>query len=47
MLFHRLALSKDKAGVLAIAEKGAEIQKPEDMMKEPLEKLIEIENDEI
>jgi predicted nuclease of restriction endonuclease-like (RecB) superfamily len=35
MLFHRLALSKDKAGVLEIAEKGAEIQKPEDLMKEP------------
>ena len=35
MLFHRLALSKDKAGILAIAEKGAEIQKPEDIIKEP------------
>ena len=34
MLFHRLALSKDKAEVLAIAEKGAEIQKPEDIIKE-------------
>jgi len=34
MLFHRLALSKDKAGVLAIAEKGAEIQKPEDIIKD-------------
>jgi predicted nuclease of restriction endonuclease-like (RecB) superfamily len=34
MLFHRLALSKDKAGVLAIAEKGAEVQKPEDIIKE-------------
>jgi len=34
MLFHRLALSKDKEGVLAIAEKGAEIQKPEDIIKE-------------
>ncbi|MDR0230736.1 MAG: PDDEXK nuclease domain-containing protein [Dysgonamonadaceae bacterium] len=34
MLFHRLALSKDKKGVLAIAEKGAEIQKPEDIIKE-------------
>ncbi len=34
MLFHRLALSKDKAGVLAIAEKGAEIQKAEDIIKE-------------
>ena len=32
MLFHRLALSKDKAGVLALAEKGAEIQKPEDIL---------------
>jgi predicted nuclease of restriction endonuclease-like (RecB) superfamily len=35
MLFHRLALSKDKAGVLALAEKGAEIQKPEDIIREP------------
>jgi len=34
MLFHRLALSKDKKGVLAIAERGAEIQKPEDIIKE-------------
>jgi len=34
MLFHRLALSKDKEGVLAIAEKGAEIEKPEDIIKE-------------
>jgi predicted nuclease of restriction endonuclease-like (RecB) superfamily len=34
MLFHRLALSKDKAGVLAIAEKGTEVQKPEDIIKE-------------
>jgi predicted nuclease of restriction endonuclease-like (RecB) superfamily len=34
MLFHRLALSKNKAGVLAIAEKGAEVQKPEDIVKE-------------
>lgn len=30
MLFHRLALSKDKAGVLKIAEKGIEMQEPED-----------------
>ena len=30
MLFHRLTLSKDKAGILVIAEKGAEVQKPED-----------------
>jgi predicted nuclease of restriction endonuclease-like (RecB) superfamily len=35
MLFHRLALSKDKSGVMEIAEKGAEIQKPEDIIKEP------------
>jgi predicted nuclease of restriction endonuclease-like (RecB) superfamily len=35
MLFHRLALSKDKEGVLKLAEKGAEIQIPEDILKEP------------
>jgi len=35
MLFHRLALSKDKAGVLEIAKKGVEVQKPEDIIKEP------------
>jgi predicted nuclease of restriction endonuclease-like (RecB) superfamily len=34
MLFHRLALSKDKAGILTIAKKGAEVQKPEDIVKE-------------
>ena len=34
MLFHRLALSKNKAGVLAIAKKGSELQKPEDIIKE-------------
>lgn len=35
MLFHRIALSKDKKGVLEIAEKGQEIQKAEDILKEP------------
>jgi predicted nuclease of restriction endonuclease-like (RecB) superfamily len=35
MLFHRLTLSKDKAGVLGIAESGAEIQKPADIIKDP------------
>ena len=35
MLFHRLALSKDKKGVLALAEKGAEVHTPEDILKEP------------
>jgi len=35
MLFHRLALSKDKAGVLEIAEKGSEVQKPADLLKDP------------
>ncbi|QEC51484.1 uncharacterized protein DUF1016 [Anseongella ginsenosidimutans] len=35
MLFHRLALSKDKPGVLAIANKGVDIQKPEDIIKDP------------
>ncbi|PIQ22580.1 MAG: hypothetical protein COW65_02375 [Cytophagales bacterium CG18_big_fil_WC_8_21_14_2_50_42_9] len=35
MLFHRLALSKDKAGVLDIAEQGVEVQKAEDIIKDP------------
>lgn len=35
MLFHRLALSKDKAGVLEIAEKGSEVQQAEDLLKDP------------
>jgi predicted nuclease of restriction endonuclease-like (RecB) superfamily len=35
MLFHRLALSKDKAGILQIAEQGADIQKPVDIIKDP------------
>ncbi len=35
MLFHRLALSKDKEGVLEIAQKGTEIQQPEDLIKDP------------
>ena len=32
-LFMRLALSKDKAGVLALAEKGQQVQSPEDVVK--------------
>jgi len=35
MLFHRVALSKDKEGVLAIANKGAEINQPSDIIKQP------------
>lgn len=35
MLFHRLALSKDKEGILLIAQNGAEIEKAEDIIKEP------------
>lgn len=35
LLFHRLANSKDKAGVLALAEKGAEIQTATDIIKDP------------
>ena len=33
-LFLRLAASKDKEGILALAEKGVEIQKPEDIVKD-------------
>jgi len=36
MLFHRLALSTDKAGVLALAEGGVEIQKPADIIRDPM-----------
>ncbi len=35
MLFHRLALSKNKDEVLLLAKKGNEVQKPEDLLKEP------------
>lgn len=35
MLFHRLALSKDKESVLKLSERGAEIQRPEDIIKDP------------
>ncbi len=36
MLFHRLALSKDKEGVLRLAQNGVEIQKAEDIIRDPL-----------
>lgn len=36
LLFDRLALSKDKDGVLQLAIKGQEITKPEDAIKDPL-----------
>jgi predicted nuclease of restriction endonuclease-like (RecB) superfamily len=35
MLFHRLALSTDKAGVLKLANEGHEIMDAEDLLKEP------------
>lgn len=35
LLFERLALSKDKAGVLALANQGHEIFKPQDLVKDP------------
>ncbi len=35
MLFHRLALSKDKKGVIELSEKGIQTQKPEDIIKDP------------
>lgn len=34
-LFHRLALSKDKKGVLELASKGQKVEKPEDIIKDP------------
>lgn len=35
MLFHRLALSKDKKGILELAQQGQEIQKSEDILRDP------------
>ncbi len=35
MLFHRLALSKDKKEILKLSEQGQEIQKAEDILKDP------------
>jgi predicted nuclease of restriction endonuclease-like (RecB) superfamily len=35
-LYERLALSRDKAGILKLAKKGQLVEKPEDLLKEPL-----------
>lgn len=35
MLFHRLALSTDKEGVLKLANQGHEVQQAEDLLKDP------------
>jgi len=35
MLFHRLALSTDKEGVLKLANDGHDVQQPEDLLKDP------------
>jgi predicted nuclease of restriction endonuclease-like (RecB) superfamily len=35
MLFHRMALSKDKKDIVEIANKGIEIQNPQDIIKDP------------
>lgn len=34
-LFHRLALSKDKEGVMKLAKEGLIVEKPEDMLRQP------------
>jgi predicted nuclease of restriction endonuclease-like (RecB) superfamily len=36
LLFERLALSRDQAGVMALAKKGHEIHTPSDLVKDPL-----------
>ena len=36
LLYERLALSKDKKGLMSLATKGQEIQKPADVFKDPL-----------
>lgn len=35
MLFHRIAISKDKQAILSLSEKGADIQSPSDIIKDP------------
>jgi len=35
LLFERLAKSRDKEGVMALAQEGHEVQKPEDLLKDP------------
>jgi predicted nuclease of restriction endonuclease-like (RecB) superfamily len=35
LLFHRLALSTDKEGILKLANKGHEVQQPEDLLRDP------------
>lgn len=35
MLFHRLALSTDKEGILKLANEGHDIQQPQDLLKDP------------
>lgn len=35
ILYHRLALSKDKEGVLQLAGHGQRVQKPEDLLRDP------------
>jgi predicted nuclease of restriction endonuclease-like (RecB) superfamily len=35
MLFHRIALSKDKEGVLKLANEGHTVETPEDLIKDP------------
>lgn len=35
LLFHRLALSKDKKGIVELSEHGAQTQRPEDIIKDP------------
>jgi predicted nuclease of restriction endonuclease-like (RecB) superfamily len=35
MLFHRLALSKDKESIIALATEGQEVQRAEDVVNAP------------
>ena len=35
MLFHRIALSKDKEGILKLASEGHSVETPEDLIKDP------------
>ena len=40
-LYERLALSRDKEGVMALAKRGQIVEKPEDLIKDPYIKLAD------
>ena len=46
-LFQRFALSKDKEGILQLASQGIEVQKPEDIIRDPFGIVLGAEKDRL